>query len=95
MSFEHVKKLLQDQLYAVLLIRGQGADGGARYCFLSVRLDRLDLLVQAQQQGVPFEPTEFGRVLASGAGEPDEIVMQHMADEYGFDPVSQMALSDV
>lgn len=85
MAASHVEELLKDKLFAIVLLRGQ-ARNTTMYVYVAVRLDRLDILHEAYAQGAAIEPTEFGRVLASGMGEPDADTVQAMLEQYHFRP---------
>lgn len=84
MAQSHLKSKMRDKLYAILFLMGKGANG-PRYVYLSVRMDELKKLSEAQARGTAFEPADYGRVLACGDGYPDADVKARMEDEYGFD----------
>lgn len=74
---------IADKTVCILLVRGENPDGGAIYAYVAVRADKLEAFMQAQQSGV-FYPEDYGVIIESGEGEPDEATRKKMEDEYGF-----------
>jgi len=83
MEGKHTADLLKDKLYALIYLQGEGKEG-PQYVYLSVRMDQLKALTQARLQDTAFEPSDFGKVLAHGAGYPDDDTKRYMQDTYGF-----------
>lgn len=81
----HTADMLKDKLFAILLMYGRDKAGSQKYYYLSVRTDRINDMMKTQRDKGWFEPTEFGRILHSGDGIPDDAVMKMIEAKYGFD----------
>ena len=84
MSESYLADMMKDKLYGVVCLMGKQGNI-ARYVYLSIRMDRLGELTEARESGKPFEPANFGKVLACGDGVPDDEVRRQMEEIYGFD----------
>lgn len=78
------EKILAAKTVCILLVRGEDPDGTPIYAYVGVRADKLKPFMEAQASGI-FYPEEFGVIVASGAGEPDEETRARMERDYGFD----------
>ncbi len=74
---------IADKTVCILLVRGENPDGGGIFAYVAVRADKLESFMAAQQSGV-FYPEDYGVIIESGEGEPDEETRKKMEDEYGF-----------
>ncbi len=77
------ERMLAEKTVCVLLVRGESPEGTPIYAYLAVRADRLSEFMIAQQ-GESFSPEDYGVIIASGEGEPDDEVRARMEGEYNF-----------
>ena len=75
--------MIAEKTVCVLLVRGESPAGERIYAYLAVRADKLEQFMEAQTQGT-FFPEDYGIIIASGTGEPNEEVRERMTREYGF-----------
>jgi hypothetical protein len=74
---------IADKTVCILLVRGESGAGTPIYAYVAVRADRLPAFMEAQQSGT-FFPEDFGVIIESGEGEPDDSTRKKMEEEYGF-----------
>lgn len=77
------EQVMAEKTICVLLVRGESPDGQKIYAYLGIQARRLEDFMEAQKKGT-FQPEEYGTILASGIGEPDEETRKKMTEEYGF-----------
>lgn len=94
MSEEITSRELAEQTVCVLLVRGENPDGGSIYAYVAVRADRLEEFMDAQQSDL-FYPEDYGVIIESGEGEPNEEVRARMEEDYGFNHDVMVDLPDV
>ena len=82
-AYGHADLLLAANARLVILLRGVGTDGVARFAFLSVRGDKIPRLREAMNRA-EFNPADYGDILLEGPGEPTDAEYARMAEEYGF-----------
>lgn len=87
--------------YAVLLLRGKNNFGDHIYSYVKISLPNMKRLYEDMSAGRPFNPSDFGEVVAAGTGEPSPDVEAEVAAAYpvigknASSNVFQGALSDV
>jgi len=77
------EKILAEKTVCILLVRGEDPEGGGIYAYVAVRADKLEEFMQAQQSG-EFYPEDYGVIIESGSGEPDDETRGRMERDYGF-----------
>jgi hypothetical protein len=87
------QRVIAEKTVCVLLVRGESPAGERIYAYLAVRADRLDEFMEAQKRGT-FYPEEYGIIVASGTGEPNEEVRERMTREYGFNHEAMLNIDD-
>lgn len=88
----HIRKLIEEKLYAVTLTYGWTVDSEKAYAYVAMPMGKLEGFVKAQQQSGTFKPGDHGTILASGTGEPPETVKRRMAEEFGFNHKDMVVL---
>lgn len=68
--------------HVVILMQGKNTFGDRIYSYLKITLGDLKRMQAAVQQGNPFNPSDFGSVVAAGKGEPPEEVKAEIAGMY-------------
>lgn len=66
----------------VLLMRGKNTFGDKIYSYVKLTLQDLQRMQAAIKQGQPFNPSDFGTVVAAGQGEPTAEVKQEINSLY-------------
>lgn len=66
----------------VILMRGKNPFGDRIYSYLKVTLSDLKRMQAAIAQSLPFNPSDFGSVVAAGKGEPTEEVQLEIESMY-------------
>ncbi len=87
------EQILAEKTVCVLLVRGESPDGNPIYAYVAVRLDKLELFMQAQQSGT-FYPEDHGVIIESGEGEPSPEIREKMEREYGFNHALMVDIPD-
>ncbi len=87
------EKILAEKTVCILLVRGEDPDGGGIYAYVAVRADKLEEFMQAQQSG-EFYPEDYGVIIESGSGEPDNEVRERMERDYGFNHKTMVDVPD-
>jgi len=87
------EQIIAEKTVCVLMVSGKSQDGKKIYAYVAVRADKLEDFMEAQRKGL-FYPEEYGLVLASGEGEPDEETKTRMTREYGFNHNAMMSIPD-
>ena len=82
-STHRAERVVAEKTVCVLLVRGEAPTGERIYAYLAIRADRLAEFMEAQKDS-PFYPEEYGVIVASGTGEPNEEMRARMTHEYGF-----------
>lgn len=77
------EQLIAEKTICMLLVRGESPEGQSIYAYVAVRADKLEDFMKAQKSGM-FHPDDYGVIVESGEGEPDEEVRRRMEEEYGF-----------
>lgn len=73
--------------HTVVILLYEGVDADTRqgcYAYIALRLNRLMEFQRAIEKEAPFPLEEYGQVLRSGHGVPDEETRAYMEREYGF-----------
>lgn len=73
--------LLKDE-YAVVLLQGKNIFNDMIYCYIKVSLPNIKKLQAALTSENPFNPSDFGTLIASGKGQPPEEVRAEIALTY-------------
>lgn len=66
----------------VLLLRGKNTFGDRIYSYLKVAGEDLSRMQSAASSGQPFNPSDYGTVVAAGQGEPTAEVRQEIESTY-------------
>lgn len=66
----------------VILMRGKNPFGDRIYSYLKLALTDLKRMQSAVAQGAPFNPSDFGTVVAAGRGEPTPEVRSEIESLY-------------
>jgi hypothetical protein len=66
----------------VMLIYCKNAEGKPVYNYVRMTLRQIEQLKAAVLVGRPFNPSDFGTIIASGQGEPTESVKKEIAEQY-------------
>lgn len=80
---EKFGELFKDE-YAVILLQGKNSFGDIIYSYVEVTLPNIKLLYSALNSGEDFTPSDFGKVLEAGKGEPSEELKAEMATRYNM-----------
>jgi hypothetical protein len=88
------QRILAENTFCVLLVRGENPQGARIYAYVAVRADRLEAFMSAQTQGTWY-PENFGVILESGEGEPSPEVRERMTREYGFNHEAMLDIPNV
>lgn len=72
------------EAFMVVYYHGFNEAGLKVFAFISVPLDRLKAMMKAYK-GDLFDPEEYGKVLHWGEGEPTEVDMIFLRDNYGLE----------
>jgi hypothetical protein len=87
------EQIVAEKTVCVLLVRGESPDGKKIFAYVAIRADKLEAFMEAQKKGT-FYPEDYGIVVESGEGEPNETVKQKMTKEYGFNHEAMLDLDD-
>jgi hypothetical protein len=68
--------------YVVILLHGKNSFGDKIYSYLKISLGGIEKLKAALLVGMPFNPTDFGSIIAAGRGEPSDEVRNEIASTY-------------
>lgn len=66
----------------VILMQGKNTFGDRIYSYLKITLEDLKRMQAAVQKGEPFNPSDFGTVVAAGKGDPTDEVKAEVASMY-------------
>lgn len=66
----------------VILLHGKNSFGDKIYSYLKISLGGIEKLKAALLVGMPFNPTDFGSIIAAGRGEPSDEVRNEIASTY-------------
>lgn len=80
----HTQKELIKNIAVVTLLQGADEDGKNMYIYLGVRGDLYNKFISVQQSKKPFDPEEYGVIITSGSGSPDQKTKTYMNREFGF-----------
>lgn len=75
------REALGDQ-FVVLLLYGKNSFGDKIYSYLKITLGDLQNLKSAIRSGGPFNPSDYGTVIAAGKGEPSEETRAEVTSTY-------------
>ena len=92
-KLSRTEQIIAEKTVCVLLVRGESPDGEKMFAYMAVRADKLEAFIEAQKSGT-FYPEDYGIVIESGMGEPDEEVKQKMTKEYGFNHDSMLDIKN-
>ena len=68
--------------YAVLLLRGKNSFKNSIFSYVKISLPNIKRLYETMRDGLPFNPSDFGEVVAAGTGEPSAQVHAEVAAAY-------------
>lgn len=68
--------------FVVLLLYGKNSFGDQIYSYLKISLGGIEKLKVAMLVGNPFNPSDFGTIIAAGRGEPSDEVRTEIASQY-------------
>jgi hypothetical protein len=68
--------------YGVILLRGKNSFGDFIYSYIKVSFNNIDRLQHSLRNQLPFNPSDFGEVIAAGTGEPSDEVKAEIAAQY-------------
>lgn len=68
--------------YGVFLLRGKNGFGNLIYSYVKVTFANVDKLVHCLKNNLPFNPSDFGEVVAAGTGEPSAEIQAEIAAKY-------------
>jgi len=68
--------------YGVLLLRGKNSFGDHIYSYIKVGFTSIERLQHALKNQLPFNPSDFGEVIAAGTGEPSPETQAEVALQY-------------
>ena len=68
--------------YGVLLLRGKNNFGNLIYSYVKVAFSNIERLQLSLKNRLPFNPSDFGEVIAAGTGEPTPEVQAEIAAQY-------------
>ena len=74
-------KLFEED-YAILLLRGKNSFGDHIFSYVKISLPNMKRLYEDMREGRPFNPSDFGEVVAAGTGEPSAEVRAEVASAY-------------
>jgi len=86
------EQIIAEKTVCILLVRGENPDGGKIYAYVAIRADKLESFMEAQKQGT-FYPEDYGIIVESGEGEPNDEVKEKMTLEYGFNHEAMMDIA--
>ena len=76
----------------VILMQGKNTFGDRIYSYLKLSVRDLMRMQEAIKAGEPFNPSEFGSVVAAGKGEPTSEIHGEITSTYKYiDPRSQVS----
>lgn len=82
-KLSRTEQIIAEKTVCILLVRGETPEGTKIFAYVAIRADKLEAFMEAQKQGT-FYPEDFGIIIESGEGEPNEEVRRKMTEEYGF-----------
>jgi hypothetical protein len=68
--------------FAVILLRGKNTFGKLIYSYVKVSIPNLNKLQDSLRNGINFNASDFGEVVAAGTGEPTAEVKAEIAAKY-------------
>lgn len=68
--------------HVVILMQGKNTFGDRIYSYLKVTLNDLKRMQFNASEGSPFNPSDYGTVIAAGQGEPTAEVVQEIESAY-------------
>jgi len=68
--------------FAVILLRGKNTFGKLIYRYVKVSIPNLTKLQDSLKNGINFNASDFGEVVAAGTGEPSDEVRAEIASQY-------------
>lgn len=68
--------------YGVFLLRGKNSFGNLIYSYVKVSFSNIDRVQHCLKNRLPFNPSDFGEVVAAGTGEPPPEVQAEIAAQY-------------
>ena len=68
--------------YGVLLLRGKNNFGDHIFSYVKISLPNLARFKSAMRNHLPFNPSDFGEVIAAGTGEPTDELKAEIAAQY-------------
>lgn len=87
------EQIIAEKTVCVLLVRGESPEGSQIYAYVAVRADRLEEFMEAQKSGM-FYPEDYGVIIESGEGDPNEAVRERMERDYGFNHQRMIDIPD-
>lgn len=93
MALNRSEQIVAEKTMCILLLRGENSDKEKIWAYVGVRADKLEEFMKAQESDV-FFPDEYGVVIESGTGEPDDETKEKMTKEYGFNHDAMIDIPD-
>ncbi len=87
------EQILAEKTVCILLVRGESPENTPIYAYVAVRADRLEEFMTAQNSGM-FYPEDYGVIIESGDGEPEQDVRERMERDYGFNHQMMVDIPD-
>ncbi len=87
------EQIFAEKTVCILLVRGESAEGQPIYAYVGVPLNRLEEFMTAQMSR-PFFPEDYGVIIESGEGEPNDDVRERMEKDYGFNHQMMVDIPD-
>lgn len=78
------QKIMLGDREPVMLLRGQRQSGLPFFAYVELSMDKLAKLNADMEAGKLVALSEYGRVVLSGEGEPDEAQKEYMTRHYAF-----------
>jgi hypothetical protein len=79
---ESIAAQLKEEI--VMLLQGKNTDGKRTFAYIKLSVFKLGVLKNAIIQKQDFQPSDFGKVLVSGEGEPSQEIRELMTQQYGL-----------
>lgn len=92
-SLTRSERIMAEKTVCVLLVRGTDPEGGPIYAYVAVRADVLEAFMAAQKNE-NFYPEDYGVIVESGSGEPNDEVRTRMERDYGFNHEAMLEMAD-
>jgi len=68
--------------FGVLLLRGKNNFGDRIYSYVKVSFPNIERMQQSIRDRTPFNPSDFGEIIAAGTGDPPPEVQAEISSQY-------------